>query len=76
MTNTSVDMTASQKRSYLLNHGNVCPDCGSHEIGTGRINVDGPEARQPVECKDCGREWEDVYKLVDVAWAPAGSAAR
>ena len=54
------------KQEYLA-QPNRCPFCKSENIEAQMFDSDGlTQAFQDVECKDCGREWRDHYKLVDV----------
>ena len=49
---------------YVINGGVHCPDCGSTEITTGRMQTDIGIAWQDCTCDDCGTEWTDQYKLI------------
>jgi transposase-like protein len=46
-----------------------CPYCGSENIearGDKDVDSDGIELRQVINCLDCEKEWQDVYKLVGI----------
>ena len=50
---------------YVKGEGNFCPVCQSDDVSsTGPVEVQGGGASQPVECRDCGAEWYDLYVLV------------
>lgn len=53
-------------RQYAKAGGNACPFCRGKNVETaGAIMPDDMDgASLEVECKDCGRAWKDVYKLV------------
>lgn len=61
------DFTEKQKKRYLEHAGNACPKCHKCSItGNGIIETDGSEAWRKCECEECGTEFMDIYKLVDV----------
>ena len=53
-------------RQYARHGGNACPFCRGTSIEPASAimpdDVDG--ASLEVECRDCGRAWKDVYRLV------------
>ena len=51
---------------YMASSGNRCLYCGSDNIEGGERNTDSGVTTQYVGCHDCGKNWEDVYKLVGV----------
>ncbi len=57
------------KRKCLEKSGGVCPFCEGKNITSGRLEADGPVAWAEVECGDCGRYWQDVWTLTDIAQA-------
>jgi len=59
-------LTDEQKRKYLNGGYGKCPFCGSDAIEGGFIEVDGDSCWQPVTCTDCGKRWNDIYRLADV----------
>lgn len=48
---------------YLQDSGK-CPNCGSHDISGGPVDIDGPSASQEVTCDECDAAWNDLYALV------------
>lgn len=53
------------KEEYAQSQGLLCPFCKSHNIeGASPFEVTGNTAVQDVRCLDCGKEWEDVFRLV------------
>ena len=62
--------TAKEKpmtnRQYAKTGGNQCPFCrGKRVEAAGAIMPDDRDAATlDVECRDCGRAWKDVYRLV------------
>jgi hypothetical protein len=59
------ELTKEQKADYLSNP-HTCPYCGGDDIEGGRIETDGNEAWQLINCLSCPQAWNDVYKLSDV----------
>lgn len=50
---------------YARGGWSTCPRCKQAEVDAyGRMEVDGNEAWQMVECKACGFEYEDVFRLI------------
>lgn len=44
--------------------GDCCPFCGEEDhLEYDRFESEGTEAWQRARCEDCGREWNEVYKL-------------
>jgi hypothetical protein len=41
-----------------------CPVCGSDRIEGHTVEVDGTSAWQPVTCRVCGSDWNEVYEAV------------
>lgn len=56
------------KRIYLEEGGAKCWHCKSTDISVDRLSLshDTRFCRARVKCDDCGREWTDWYKRVDV----------
>lgn len=50
---------------YQMTGGTECPHCGSKKLlwPDEIIAVNDATASQKVECKDCGEQWVDQYKL-------------
>jgi len=59
-------LTRIKKKKYLAECGNKCPYCRSANIVGHRTQTDSSSAWQKVTCSDCGKEWNDVYTLVDI----------
>lgn len=59
-------LTTKQKRDYIRSAGSHCPHCKSQSITASHFESDVSSAWQPVRCDDCGKEWNDVYKLVGI----------
>ena len=59
-------LTRMRKKKYLAECGNTCPYCGSNDLDCSRFHFDSACAWQNITCADCGKEWRDVYTLVDV----------
>jgi len=58
-------MSQMSNEEYIKTGGNNCPFCKSDEIESeSQVQVDSTSAWQDVECKSCGRHWQDVYNLV------------
>lgn len=63
-------MTAKEKPMtngpYAKHGGNVCPFCRSPNVEVcGAIMPDDRDsASLDVECRNCGRSWRDVFRLV------------
>ena len=50
---------------YVERGGNECPHCRSRDITTkDNGELDGSRYVVGVICQDCGREWEDIYRLI------------
>ena len=60
-------MTEEQRALYLANRGVKCPFCESDDIIAKQVDIDDGMAFQAVCCEDCGEEWTDEYKLVNVS---------
>ena len=60
-------LTRQQKSRYLSRRGTHCPFCDSDQIeGTGDRDYDGDWNSQVVECRACGKRWQDIYTLTGV----------
>jgi DNA-directed RNA polymerase subunit M/transcription elongation factor TFIIS len=58
-----------KKEKYLKEGGTHCPYCGSENISAGyspHDHFDEEGMWQFVTCQDCGKEWKDIYQLVDI----------
>jgi formate dehydrogenase maturation protein FdhE len=60
-------ISKERKKKYVEEDWHLCPHCGSSNIHT-TSTPDGSENLLWVNiiCKDCDKEWEDIYKLCDV----------
>jgi hypothetical protein len=66
-------LSSGQVGNYLLHGGIHCPDCLSHQISGGSVDINEGRASQEVSCTSCGLVWWDDYQLVgisDVKFAP------
>lgn len=52
-------------KAYLENDCD-CLYCGSPNIAVGSLEFPEQRILQPVECRDCGRHWIDVYTLTGI----------
>lgn len=59
-------ITKEQKEYYLKNSGLRCPFCHTDNVDGGPIDVDFDIISIRVKCHACGKEWQDIYKLVDI----------
>ena len=59
------NMTAEQKKEYLSDP-NQCPYCHSIDLEGSHFSADLQLAWQKVSCMNCGKKWEDQYRLSDV----------
>jgi len=55
------------KKEYIKASGSFCINCGSGNISAGKVESEGREAWQPVQCYACGCEWNDIFRLEAVA---------
>ena len=67
-------MTEMTDAQYVYEGASKCPHCKSKKIE----NCETPEYScgsifQPVECYDCGKIWDEEYKLI--GWLPEGDRA-
>jgi len=59
-------ISREKRREYIKAAGSFCINCGSGNISAGKIESEGREAWQEVQCYDCGSEWNDVFRLIGV----------
>lgn len=63
-------MTEEQKAAYLKGGAQKCPYCGHGELGCDRLMPsdleDNSEYECSTRCMKCGKEWTDIYRVVDV----------
>lgn len=54
-------------KDYVDSRGSYCPYCKSKNIeGTGNRDYDDNWASNHIVCKDCGKEWDDIYTLTGI----------
>jgi transcription elongation factor Elf1 len=58
---------SQEQREWYLNHSANCPFCHSGQIEGGSVEIDAGGAWQEVSCVECGEQWVDIYKLIDVS---------
>jgi transcription elongation factor Elf1 len=51
-------------KEYCAQEEPRCPCCGSVQIEGGSVEVNKAGAWQAVTCLSCGKEWNDIYKLI------------
>ena len=54
------------KKTYIRNKGIKCPFCSAESVRGGFIQVEAGKAFQEMDCPECERRWQDIYRLVDV----------
>ncbi len=59
-------ISRERKREYVKAGGGFCINCGGGNISAGKIEPEGRDAIQTVQCYDCGSKWNDVFKLIGV----------
>lgn len=64
--NKKHDLTEDLFRSYLA-APNRCPFCCDEDILENAAEYEG-NFYQPVTCKKCGRQWDNIYVLSDIGW--------
>lgn len=60
-------ISREKRRAYIKAGGGFCINCGSGNISAEKIESEGRDAMQKVQCYDCGSEWNDVFKFIGVA---------
>lgn len=50
-------------QAYIDGNGTHCPFCRSREIVGEETEFGSGDIWQPMSCKKCGKEWQDVYAL-------------
>ena len=58
-------ITEEQRKYYLEHSGLRCPFCHSDNIESGPLECD-QDPYSDIKCNACGKEWTDLYKLVDI----------
>jgi transposase-like protein len=52
------------QKEYVTEGGKNCPFCDSSDVESQALQVDGPIAWSDCNCNTCGKEWDDLYRLV------------
>ena len=47
-------ISRAKRKEYIKAGGGFCINCGGGNISAGRVESEGREAWQPVQCYDCG----------------------
>lgn len=53
-----------EKKKFVCNCEGVCPVCGSKNLDWGFSEFNGEEMGYDYNCRDCGAEGTEYYKLV------------
>lgn len=61
-------ITDEAKQKYIASDGNICPYCGSDQVDSEPVHLEGDYFVAYVICLnlDCDKRWKDTYGLVDV----------
>src|SRR5208283_354446 len=59
-------ISRAKRREYIKAGGSFCINCGGGNISAGRVESEGREAWQPVQCYDCYSKWNDIFRLIGV----------
>ena len=59
-------ISRARKKEYVEAGGSFCINCGGGNISAGRVESEGREAWQPVQCYDCDSKWNDIFRLIGV----------
>lgn len=54
---------ALSPEQYAQEGGTRCPNCESHDIFGGSVDIEGQFAYQDISCANCNARWTDVYTL-------------
>lgn len=54
------------EKSYVESGGNHCPVCGSSDISSDRVEIDGSQGYGNVTCNKCNSTWTDIYRLTGI----------
>ena len=61
------DYSDKVRNYYLKYYGQRCPFCKMDSIETmGSLESSYNTVTQDVKCNKCGREWRDIYRLLDI----------
>jgi transposase-like protein len=59
-------LTEEQRIKYLIDRKDRCPYCGSSDLDGGDFRYEESTIMQRINCTDCKKSWQDVYKLADI----------
>ena len=59
-------ISRARRKEYIKAGGSFCINCGGGNISAGRVESEGREAWQPVQCYDCYSKWNDIFRLIGV----------
>ena len=59
-------LTRVMKKKYIANGGSKCPYCQSRNMSGAKLNTGSTNYWQLITCEECGKEWTDMYTLVDI----------
>jgi hypothetical protein len=54
------------KVQVYLAKGELCPWCGSDDLGGTEVVIEGPNAFQDMSCGECGKAWHDCWERYDL----------
>ena len=54
------------KFAYIQGKGLFCPFCLSIPVEGSTIEILAGTASQEMRCPECGKAWQDIYRLVDI----------
>jgi len=61
--------TKAEKERYIDRMGQECPNCGSGDLEmVGGTQSDCDYGWEKVVCNTCGKQWNDIYKLIGFEW--------
>jgi DNA-directed RNA polymerase subunit RPC12/RpoP len=61
-------MTKDQIKAYVEHKGVRCPYCEScNLVGSSLVDWSEMEAREDVECGECGNKWMNIFTLTGIA---------
>jgi len=61
-----MELTPELKKWYIEHNGKYCPYCNSEDLSVDFFETDESSCWRPVECKTCGRKWDEIYLLVSI----------
>lgn len=66
MAKKAKEITKKAVAKYIKNGDQKCPSCGSTNIMGDNFDTYVGHVEQEMCCQECGLEWIDKYRLVDV----------